>query len=563
MENDSKDFKTMMDEKLYSRNFKKWGFDLNPFVSFTAGFLVLALIVYAVLANAGVFGMRPADEVFSAIRGGVVNYGDWIFILVSNFFILVGVFLAFSRLGRVRLGGMKAKPEFSNLGWYSMLISAGMGIGLMFWAVGEPLLHHHNPAPIFTDGDNSVSALASTFLHWGFHPWAIYAVMALSLAFFSYNKNLPLSLRSVFYPVFKDKVFGRLGDVIDLIAVLATLIGLATSLGLGVQQINSGLNHLVNLPFSPLMQVGIILVVTAIAAISIISGIHKGVRFLSQINIKMAFALMVLLLLFGPTLYIIRLFTSSLGLYLTDFPGSALFLALGEGEARDWQSAWTVFYLAWWISWSPFVGMFIARVSKGRTIREFIIATLLVPSLLSFFWLSVFAGNAFRANETSGGALLSAVQDNLPVALFEMFQYIEFPAFRGLVTVLFSLLATVIIIFFFITSSDSGSVVVNAITSGGKTTVKSRQRLFWAITEGLIAATLILIGGERALQTLQDAVIITGLPFALMLLFMSFMLLQSLFTTYEKQKDIKDRKRIRNLLEGENLISLDEQEEPN
>ncbi len=551
---DKKELKETMDEKLYSRNFQRWGFDLNPFVSFTAGALVLALIIYAVVANAELFGLTPADEVFRSVRGAVVDYADWIFIFVTNFFIVLGMFLAFSKLGRVRLGGMQAKPEFSNFGWYSMLIGAGMGIGLMFWAVGEPLTHLNEPGPIYEGAQGPVSALASTFLHWGLHPWAIYAVMALSLAFFSYNKKLPLSLRSVFYPVFKERVFGRLGDVIDLVAVLATLFGLATSLGLGVQQINSGLGHLIGIPFSPAIQVLIIVVVTAIAAISIISGIDKGVRVLSQINIKLAFAFMMAILLFGPTLYIIRLFASSLGTYLTDLPGAAFFLSLGPGEARDWQGAWTVFYLAWWISWSPFVGMFIARVSKGRTIREFIIATLLVPSLLSFVWLSVFAGTAFNVDAATGGSLFNLVQDNVPVALFEMINLIDFAFLRGAIAIFLSALATLIIIFFFITSSDSGSVVVNAITSGGKTSVKSRQRVFWAIIEGAIAAMLILIGGERALETLQDAVIITGLPFAVILFFMSLLLLRSLQTTYRRQRDKQERRKILSILEAEELM---------
>ncbi len=540
-----------MEERLYSRNFTKGGFDLNPFVSFTAGILVLILIIYALIANAGLFGLQPADETFHSVRSWVTSNADWVFIFATNFFIVLAIFLAFSRLGRVRLGGMQAKPRFSNFAWYSMLMSAGMGIGLMFWAVGEPLTHMNEPGPIFQDADGPVSAMASTFLHWGLHAWAIYAIMALALAFFAYNKKLPLSLRSIFYPIFKERVYGRLGDFIDLFAVLATLFGLATSLGLGVQQINSGLGQLTGIEVSPVMQVVIIAVITAIAAVSIISGIDKGVKNLSKINMKLALLFMLALFLLGPTLYIVRLFASSFGMYLSDLPQAAFFLTLTEGGAREWQGSWTIFYLAWWISWSPFVGMFIARVSWGRTIREFIIAALLVPSLLSFIWLSVFGGAAFDVDAATGGRLFALVGDNLPGALFELLNLIDIQFLQGLVSVLLIILATAIVIFFFITSSDSGSIVVNAIASGGKTKTRSRQRVAIAVVEGVIAALLILIGGERALQTLQDAVIVTGLPFAIILVMMSVLLLRALQTTYKRQEHLREKRRIRSIIEME------------
>lgn len=538
-----------MEKMLYQRNFTKFGFDLNPFVSFSTGILVLVFMLYAIIANAGLFGLSPADESLAQVRGWVVSNADWIFVFATNFFIVLAIFLAFSRLGRVRLGGMKARPDFSNFAWYSMLISAGMGIGLMFWAVGEPLMHAQETPPIFASDETNISALASTFLHWGFHAWAIYAIMALCLAHFAYNKKLPLSLRSIFYPLFKERVFGRLGDIIDLIAVLATLFGLATSLGLGVQQINSGLGHLTGLSVSPLMQVLLIIVITAIAAISIISGIDKGVKKLSKLNIKLAFVFMALVLLLGPTLYIFRLFASSLGLYLTDLPQASMFLSLSDGAKRDWQSAWTIFYLAWWISWSPFVGMFIARVSKGRTIREFIIAALVIPSFLSFIWLSVFGGTAFSIDAIHNGSLSNLANDNLPGALFELLNMIDITILQSVISLLLVLLATTIIIFFFITSSDSGSIVINAITSGGKTDTKSRQRVFWAAIEGAIASVLILIGGQRALETLQDAVIITGLPFGIMMIIMSVLLLRSLQTTYQRQEAKRQKNEFQSLYE--------------
>ncbi len=545
-----------LEEMLYSRNFKRWGFDLNPFVSFIAIILVFLLTIYTIITNIGLFGLPTAFEVFERGTAFIVDYFDWVFIFSTNFFIILGLYLAFSKLGRVRIGGLKSKPEFSNFAWYSMLISAGMGIGLMFYAVSEPLTHSMDFPPIYEGDNTAVSAMASTFLHWGLHPWAIYAIMALSLSYFAYNKKLPLSLRSIFYPLFKERVFGRLGDVIDLLAVLATLFGLATSLGLGVQQMNSGLEFLVGIPFSVTVQVILIIAITAVASISIITGIKKGVRILSEMNMRIAATFMILVLIFGPTLYILRLFATSLGAYLGDFMNATMFLSFDEsaGGGREWQGNWTIFYWAWWISWSPFVGMFIARVSKGRSIRELITAVLLIPSLLSFFWLSVFGGTAFKVNERMGGGLFNIVSDDLPVGMFAMFQEIDFAFFGGLFVVLLSVVATLLVTFFFITSSDSGSVVVNAITSGGKTETKSRQRVFWAAMEGFIAALLLIIGGEQALASLQNAVIISGLPFAIVLFFMSILLLFSLQSTYRRQQYRRDVRKVREIIEEEDIV---------
>ncbi len=542
-----------LEEKLYSRNFKKWGFDLNPFVSFIAGGLILLLTIYAFISNLGWFGLAPAIEVFERMTMFIVDYFDWVFIFTTNFFIILAIYLAFSRLGRVRIGGLKSKPEFTNFAWYSMLISAGMGIGLMFYAVGEPLSHIEQIPPIYRGDNEAIGAMASTFLHWGLHPWAIYAIMALSLSYFAYNKKLPLSLRSIFYPLFKERVFGRLGDVIDLLAVLATLFGLATSLGLGVQQMNSGLNYLVGIPFSVTVQVILIALITMIATISIITGIQKGVRFLSEMNMRIAFTFMVLVLIFGPTLYILRLFASSLGAYLGGFMNATMFLSLEDESSRAWQGGWTIFYWAWWISWSPFVGMFIARVSKGRTIRELITAVLFIPSLLSFFWLSVFGGTAFSVNAAMEGGLYEIVGDDLPVAMFAMFREIDYAFLSGFFVVLLSFVATLLVTFFFITSSDSGSIVVNAITSGGKTDTKSRQRVFWAAMEGLVAAILLVIGGSQALEALQYAVIMSGLPFAVVLFVMSILLLFSLQVTYRRQKYRRDASMVKEILEDEDI----------
>ncbi len=520
-----------LEEKLYSRNYTKFGLDMNPMVSIISGLIILIFSGYAL------FNMEHANQVFAQVKNMILSQGDWIFILSSNFFILVCFSFAFSKLGDVKIGGIDSEPEFSNFAWYSMLISAGMGIGLMFWSVGEPLYHSMVRPPIFQNENIAYSAMATTFFHWGLHPWAIYALISLALAFFAYNKNLPLSLRAVFYPILKDKVFGIIGDIIDVLAVVACLFGLATSLGLGVQQINSGLNYLIGIDISVKTQVILIAVITLIATLSVVSGIDKGVKFLSELNIKMALFFMVAIFFLGPAPYILKLFSNALGIYLNDFVKASFYISLKD---TSWQGSWSVFYLSWWISWSPFVGMFIARVSKGRTIREFVLAVLIVPSLLSFIWLSVFGGTAIYINDQVNGKLFEVVQNNLPVALFEMIHYLNLPLFSGLIKVGLSILGTVLVISFFITSSDSGSLVVDNITSGGKLDSPIPQRVFWACMEGFVAAILLLIGGEKALSTLQTAVISTGLPFAIILIMMSILLTKSLQASYKKQKRIKN-----------------------
>ncbi len=541
----------IMEEKLYSRNFKGWGMDMNPVVSLGAGLIVLIFSAFAL------FNLEVANQVFVSVKSAIVSNFDWLFILSSNFFIGVSLFVAFSKLGNVRIGGVDARPDFSNFAWYSMLISAGMGIGLMFWAVGEPLYHSEFAPPVFTGTDSATQALATTFFHWGFHPWGIYALISLALAFFAYNKKLPLSLRSVFYPLLKDKIFGIWGDIIDILAVVACLFGLATSLGLGVQQINSGLNYLFGIQISVFVQVVLIAAITAIATLSVVSGIDKGVKFLSEMNIKMAFVFMAVVFILGPTAFIIKTFSNSLGLYLNNFIQASFFIERGN---EGWQASWSVFYLAWWISWSPFVGMFIARVSKGRTIREFVLAVLIVPSLLSFLWLSVFGGTAIYLNQMFDGQLFATVQNNLPVALFEMIQYLDMPLLEGVLRTGLSILGTLLVISFFVTSSDSGSLVVDNITSGGKLDSPVPQRVFWAAMEGFIAAVLLLIGGTEALSALQTAVISTGLPFAIILTLMSFLLLDSVRKAYKKQKEIRQRDHFEEMIDVFDIVT-DESDE--
>jgi choline/glycine/proline betaine transport protein len=439
--------------------------------------------------------------------------------------------MAFGKYGKIRLGGPKAEPEFSTFAWFAMLFSAGMGIGILFWSVGEPIYHYLSPP----EGTGETVAAAEqamtyTFLHWGLHAWGIYAIVAMSLAFFTYNRGLPLTIRSVFHPLLGDKIHGLWGDFIDVLSVIATLFGLATSLGFGVQQVSAGLNHLFDLPDTVITQVILIALITLAATVSVVLGVDKGVRVLSELNIKLAAGFLILVIILGPTLFIFDTFVQNTGNYMQQLLELSFWTESYKGS--DWQNSWTVFYWAWWISWSPFVGTFIARVSKGRTVKEFVLGVLLVPSLLTFLWLSAFGGSALYQELNGIGNISGAVQDNVATALFVMIEHFPGAYFINIV-------AVILIIGFFITSSDSGSLVVDSLTSGGKLDAPVGQRIFWANMEGLVAAVLLLGGGLGALQT---AAITTGLPFTLVLCFMCYSLVKGFEEEHQEMMNIKQSK---------------------
>jgi len=487
-------------------NWKGYGFDIHPQVTFVSGALVTLFIVLTLMFR------EQADQFFQgALSAITINFG-WFLILSANVLIIATLGFAFSRFGEIRIGGPDAKPEFSRFGWFAMLLSAGMGIGLMFWSVGEPIFHYDSPSPLFNvEGGTPEAlqyALGTTFFHWGLHPWAIYAIVALGLAFFTYNRGLPLTIRSIFYPLLGDRIYGFWGNVIDVMSVMATLFGLATSLGLGVSQVAAGLDALIGTPTTTTFKVGLIAAITGAATLSVMAGLDKGVKRLSQFNMGLAALFLVFILVVGPTVFILSGLTQSLGFYLETLPE----LSLWTETFRDtnWQGSWTVFYWAWWISWSPFVGMFIARVSKGRTVREFILGVMIVPTLLSLVWLAAFGGAALNLQASGAIDLVAAVNEDVATALFAMLE--GFP-----LTAITSTVGIVLVIVFFITSSDSGSLVVDHLTSGGKLDSPKPQRVFWAVMEGLVAAVLLIGGG---LTTLQAAAIATGLPFAIILLFM-------------------------------------------
>lgn len=488
-------------------------------------------IIVLFIAIAIVVG-RPMEKVFSDIQDGVSDYAGWFFVLAVNVFLFFTVYLSLSRFGNIRLGGKNAEPEFSSMAWFAMLFSAGMGIGILFWSVAEPILHFQSP-PIGAAGETRASAIEAmnfTFLHWGMHAWGIYALVGLSLAFFFYNRKLPLTIRSAFYPIFGNRIHGWAGNVIDVLAVVATLFGLATSLGLGATQINSGLSRLFGLEDSVVTQVILIIAITAIATTSVVLGIDKGVRMLSEWNIRIAAVFLIFMIALGPTLFIFDSLVQNTGYYLQNV------LSLGfwteSYQQTDWQNNWTVFYWAWWISWSPFVGMFIARISRGRTIREFVLGVLIVPTALTFLWLTAFGGSAILLELNGSDTISDAVSENVATALYVLLEQYPFSFVTCLVGVF-------LIASFFVTSSDSGSLVIDSISSGGKINTPVAQRIFWASIEGGVAAVLLIGGGLKALQTVA---IITGLPFALALLVMCYSLYRGLKMEASQEEELQKEK---------------------
>jgi betaine/carnitine transporter, BCCT family len=478
----------------------------------------LAIVLFVVLTLALHDEVEP---LFTAIRGWLTGNLAWFFLGSANIFVLLCLGLIVSPLGKVRLGGKEAVADYSYLGWFSMLFAAGMGIGLMFYGVAEPMSHFSSAiggtsvengvrtdwAPLgAAAGDAQAAAslsMAATIFHWGLHPWAIYAIVALALALFSYNKGLPMSIRSIFYPLLGERVWGWPGHVVDILAVFATLFGLATSLGLGAQQAAAGLEFLFGITANDTSKVLLVVGITIIALMSVLAGLDKGVKRLSEINMVLAVLLLLFIIVAGPTLAILTGFFDNLGSYLVNLP--ALSNPFGREDA-NFSQGWTAFYWAWWISWSPFVGMFIARVSRGRTVREFLVAVLLVPSLVSVLWMTAFGGTALGQFIGDG---FTGVQDAaLELKLFAMLG--ELP-----LTQISSFVGIVLVVVFFVTSSDSGSLVIDTITAGGKINAPVPQRAFWAILEGVVAIALLLGGGLVALQAMAVS---TGLPFTVVLL---------------------------------------------
>ncbi len=453
-----------------------------------------------------------------------LNNFDWLFVITTNIAILFCVAIAVSPLGAIRLGGDDARPEFSTRSWLSMLFSAGVGIGLIFYGAAEPMAYYTDwfGTPLDVEPLTEEArrlAFSATVFHWGVTPWAVYGVVGLSLAFFTFNKGLPLTIRSAFYPLLGERVWGWPGHVVDLVAVVATLFGLATSLGLGAKQAASGMNFLFGI--DPGLQTQVILIagITIMAIFSVVRGLDGGVKLLSNINISIAIALLVFVVVAGPTAAILKGLGANALAYVQDTPRLSNWIGRKD---EDWFHGWTIFYWAWWISWSPFVGMFIARVSRGRTIREFLGAVLVVPVFVAVIWFTAFGVAAIEQVDAGVGELPGGISD-VSLVLFQALENLPFAEVSSFV-------AIVLLIVFFVTSSDSGSLVIDSITAGGKLHAPAPQRVFWATMEGLTAIVLLVGGGAVALSSLQAGAITAGLPFTFVLLACCVSLTRGLLT---------------------------------
>ena len=498
---------------------------LGPFprvsrpVFLTSAILILAFIIF------GAFFNELASEVFGQAKAFVSMRFGWFFIMVVNLTLVMSIYLIFSRYGDIRLGHQNEDPEYNLVSWIGMLFSAGIGIGLLYWGTAEPL--YHFMAPPLGEPETIAAAKQAmniSFLHYGLHVWAIYGMVALSLAYFHYRRGLPLAIRSTLYPLIGKKIYGPMGHTVDILAVFGTMFGVVTTLGLGVLQINSGLDSLFGIPNNITVQIILIVIITMLAGLSLLMGLDKGIKRLSDINIFFTIVLLSFVIILGPTQFIFNSFFENIGNYLHQVIPLGLWTESYEGEA-NWQSSWTVFYWAWWISWSPFVGVFVARISRGRTIREFILGVLLIPITILFLWFTAFGGSAVHMElmaavdpSIANPGLVEAVRADTGSAIFKLMEsYPLTAALNGLIVIM--------IVLWFVTSSDSASFVIDMLTSGGDSNPPKIQRLFWAGTEGVIAAVLLAAGGLGALQV---ASIVSGFLFAVVIVIMMYSLLRGL-----------------------------------
>ena len=538
---------------------------LNPMMT------IISMMVITVFVLFGGLMTETAFQTFEALKSSIIFGLNWYYIATVAFFLFFVLWLLFSRYGNIRLGDDDERPEFGYFSWFAMLFSAGMGIGLVFWSIAEPI-YHFQANPFISEAlspEAAEIAMRITLLHWGLHPWAIYVIVGLSLAYFAYRKKLPLATRSALYPLIGDKIYGPIGHTVDILAVFGTVFGLATSLGLGVQQMDAGLAHLFSYEScavaeaaakqthideqciqltneaekmacakeypkpSPISLVAIIVIVTLIATASVVSGIGRGVRILSIINLGLSIMLLIFFLLWGPTRYLLNSLVQNTGDYLA----AVIPLSLWTDTYKDtgWQSGWTTFYWAWWIAWSPFVGIFIARISRGRTIREFILGVLLIPTALAIVWLTFFGGTALHielfhtvTNEAGEvvaaigqAGIVEAVKNDVTLALYTTFEKMDV----GIISTFASGIATILVATYFITSSDSATLVVCTILSIGHEEPPIFHRVFWGIGEGAVAGVLLIMGGLQALQT---ASITAALPFSFIILVMVYGLMKAL-----------------------------------
>ena len=498
---------------------EKLNLEVNPYVFFISIAVILAFVF------TGAIMPERTGEVFDIVQEFIVLNFGWFYILSMAFFVIFVIGVGISKFGNIKLGPDDSEPEYSYFSWFAMLFSAGMGIGLIFYGVAEPIWNYIWP-PRAEEASQAAydDAMLYTFFHWGLQPWAMYITVGMALAYYHFRRGLPLSIRSAFYPILGDRIYGGIGNTIDIFAIFGTMFGVATSLGIGATQVGAGLSYIFGVENTVTLWIILIAIITAFATVSVFLGLDKGIRRLSNFNLSAAALLVVFVFIAGPTLYLLNSLMVNTGEYFQNVIGLTFWM---DTESREWQGAWTLFYWGWWIAWSPFVGMFIARVSKGRTIREFVFGVLFVPIAFTFIWLTFF-GNTALMYEIEGIADISSLED--PEMLFGLLEAMPF-------SLLSSILATVLIVTFFVTSSDSGSLVIDMLASGGNPNPPRGQRVFWALSEGAVAAVLLLAGGHEALQT---ASITTGLPFALIIIILCYSLVVALRKEgIEKSKSTK------------------------
>ena len=496
---------------------------INPPVFLTSSLLIIGLLLFSIYAPG------TASGLFSNIQACIIANGSWFYVLTVAVILGFVIYLSMSRFGSIKLGPDHINPDYKLTTWLSMLFAAGMGIGLMFFGVAEPIMHYLSP-PTAEQGSLAAvkEAMKITFFHWGLHAWAIYAIVALILAYFCYRHKLPLTLRSALHPIIGDRIYGWPGHLVDAFAVVGTVFGVATSLGLGASQVNAGLNYLFSTEISQINQVLIMVGITALASVSVVTGLDKGIKILSEVNMALAVILLLLVFVLGPTVFLLQAYVQNIGAYLSDIVSNTF--NLFAYEKKSWIGGWTIFYWGWWLAWAPFVGLFIARISKGRTIREFVIGVMLVPTAFTLLWMTVFGNSAIALVVDQGVASLAEmIGQNSAVGLFVFLE--NFPWSTALTG-----LSILMIVIFFVTSCDSGAMVIDMLCSNGRNDTPVWQRLFWAIGVGVVGAVLSLAGGLDALQTMTIA---SALPFSVVLLMACFGLIKALQIESAKRESLQ------------------------
>jgi len=504
---------------------------MNPLMGIASMVMILGFVFFTIR------DVEASSAIFATGKSFIIETLDWFYVIVVNVALFFVIWLMISRFGDVKLGKDDDEPDFSTFSWICMLFSAGLGSGLIYWGVAEPM-YHIQGSPFLTKGgieagsvDAAISAVTVTNFHWGFHGWGLYVLVGLSLAYFSYRHDLPLTLRTALYPVLKERIFGPWGHLVDLVGVFGTIFGLATSLGLGVTPIAAGLENLGWMANTQTNQLILVAIITCLGTASAASGVGKGVRILSECNVMASLGLLILFIILGPTAFLLGITISGFGDYIWNVIPMGFWIN-GDPEVQ-WQGWWTIFYWGWWIAWCPFVGLFIARVSKGRTIRQFCYCVLLIPTSVVMLWMGVFGGAAAGVDLFNSAGVVDAVNNDYASGVFATvagfgYTYLTYPI---------TVLITVLLISWFVTSSDSGTLVLCTMLSMGDENPPVKFRIFWGLTAGAVAAVLMLAGGLGALQT---ASIVAGLPIAVILLFMTYGMVKTLHEDFPIE-DVEDK----------------------